>query len=128
MLEGILILEEFIDEEGLSNPPPPIYRNKLRPGFFDSFLQKFKFFFSSYHNCLYLATNILIRFVLAKFNDFIWPQLAKNRPDGQIRERANAEFRREGGKQGQYEADDVFFHTLKTSVLGRRGRWRWECG
>ena len=45
MFEGILILEEFIDEESLSNPPPPIYRNKLRPGFFDNFTAEVQILF-----------------------------------------------------------------------------------
>ena len=58
MLECILILEELVYKECLSDPPSSIYRNKLCPWFLNGLLKKFKFSFPSNHSGLYLATNV----------------------------------------------------------------------
>ena len=74
LLKCIGIMEELVDQEGLSNPSAAVDRNQLRPVFVHSFLKKLEFSLPSNHSHLYLAIKVLKRYGLAKYNVTIWPQ------------------------------------------------------
>ena len=74
VLETVLVAAEFIHEESLSHPSPAIYCYQLGPILGHSVVEFFQFVLSSNHSNVFLATNIINQFYLAKQN-FIFSQI-----------------------------------------------------